>query len=78
MKREASMAPPIFTRASREIEWFDDVSISEQSPSIPSTKEEKVFEWIVWTLVTFSLLLAVLGGIVIVHGVLQFDFPLWR
>lgn len=68
------MATPIFVPRRREIDWFKDVPASETL----RTKEDKILEWVVWTLVALSLSLALLAGTLVTHGILQFDFPLVR
>ncbi|MBI2821072.1 MAG: hypothetical protein HYX74_02495 [Acidobacteria bacterium] len=74
MKRETSMATPIFIPRRREIDWFENLPASKSLP----TREERTLEWAVWTLVALSLLLALLAGTLVTHGILQFDFPLVR
>ena len=61
MKRAASLAAPVFIRPSREIDWSRNLTISKRIGS----KKVDVFEWAVWTLVSLSLALAVLWGVVL-------------
>ena len=82
MKQESSAAPPIFLQPGPTIDWLENLNTSRNPTAREGAREDvaedKVFEWLVWTLITLSLLLVVLGGTVVVHGVLQFDFPMMR
>lgn len=73
MKGE-TMASPFLAATSRYIEWAEQPTVSKSL----KTAKDKRFEWVVWTLVSISLLLALLGGTAVAYGVLQFDFPLLR
>ncbi|MBI4446704.1 MAG: hypothetical protein HY645_12440 [Acidobacteria bacterium] len=77
MKRRARVAPTAFLDASPERDWFENFSTSLKAVN-EEVRRAEALEWVVWTLVSLSLLLAVLAGTFMVRGMLEFSSPFSR
>lgn len=87
MKRqEGSIRAPSLPVAAGKIVWPTLMNPSRSAEHDRSrtlagsgtAETNRTLEWVVWTLVILSLLLAVLGGTALVYGFLQIGVPMSR